>query len=167
MTMTTDAAITVAVCALSLMCLAACGNTALQVNGEIARAMLEVQSSSGPVIRELRVNASIQSARDVHDSGGNEAAAQAAAENTARSWQCAIDGHGIFATAVSAYVDTLSLWNAGQDFALSSVLPYVMRAVEAYRFLASCMTSLGSDALPEVPAFMNLIPSTWAANDAE
>lgn len=155
--------------ALSILVLGAtvtgCGNQALQANQEVARMMLEVQSTSGPVIRQLRIDASIAAGREVQESGGQESAAQVAASETAQRWQCALDGHGIYATAVSAYIDTLTLWQGGQDFELLDVLPFVRRAIDSYSFLVSCLASLGSDLLPEVPAFFSLIPSTWSLTD--
>ena len=162
----------VAVCALLALTLmfsvTGCGNEALRINAEIARVMLEYQSTSGPLIREARVNAAIAAAQTVHDSGGNEQAAQAVAVSTATRWQCAIDGHGIYAAAVSAYIDTIALWNIGQDFELIDVLPYARTAIESYTFLASCLMSLDTDFLPEVPSFFDLIPSTWmTTNNAD
>lgn len=174
----------VAVCALlalTLMFAVGCGNEALRVNAEIARAMLEIQSTSGPLIREARVNAAIASAQAVHDSGGNEQAARAAAIETASNWQCTLDGHGFYAAAVSAYIDTIALWNTGQDFQWIDVIPYVRRAIDSYVVLASCLTSLGNDALTGSASFINqisavlddpsslfdLTPSTWMTSNAD
>lgn len=138
-----------------------CGNAALQTNATVARAMLEVQAESGPLVRELRIDAATAAAREVHATGGNEAAAQAAATSAASRWQCAIDTHRIYSTAVGSYIDTLVLWQAGRDFELSDSIPFVARALDAYRALTSCLSSLGSDALPTVPSFLDLIPSAW------
>lgn len=138
-----------------------CGNEALKANVSIASAMLEVQSASGPVIRAARVEAGVSAGRDVHDSGGDEASAQLAASSAARRWQCAIDGHRIYASAVGAYIDTLALWAAGLDFELTDAIPFVRRALDTYRALVSCLVSLGSDALPAVPVFLDSIPPLW------
>lgn len=146
------------VCTLLLV---ACGNEALRLNTAIATGMLEVQSASGPVVRQLRSQAAVSAARRVHDVGGTEVEAQAAAETEADSWQCALEGHRIYALAVGTYIDTISLWSNGRDFALLDAFPFVQRALDSYRFFASCLASLGSDVLPEVPEFFNLIPSTW------
>jgi hypothetical protein len=67
--------------------------------------------------------------------------------------------------AVGAYIDTLALWAAGRDFELTDAIPFVRRAIDAYTVLASCVASLGSDALPEVPAFFDLVPATWGATE--
>ncbi|MCH8084648.1 MAG: hypothetical protein IH885_10475, partial [Myxococcales bacterium] len=99
--------------------LVGCGNEALRINASIARVMLEVQATSGPIIRELRVDAGVAAGREVHSSGGDEARAQRAATSTARRWQCAIDGHRIYSSAVGAYIDALVIWQAGDDFELT------------------------------------------------
>ena len=138
-----------------------CGSNALKMNANVARVMLEVQAESGPVIRELRVDASVESARQVHESGGDEEAARAAATRTANRWQCAIDSHRIYQSAVGAYIDSLALWYVGDDFNWTDAIPYVVRVLDMYRALVSCLRSLGSSALPAVPAFLDLIPSTW------
>lgn len=159
-----------AIIACIIVCLAllatGCGNEALRMNAELGRGMLEAQSTSGPIIRQLRIDASVAAGRAAHDRGAPESTAQAAAQAEAQRWQCALDGHGIYASAVSAYIGTLALWNAGQDFGLTDVLPYARRALDGYRFLASCLASLGSAILPEVPAFFDLIPSGWSLSDA-
>ncbi len=151
-----------AVIVAALIFVAGCGNAALQVNATVARAMLEVQAESGPVVRQLRIDASVGAARAVHDSGGDEAAAQAAAAATATRWRCVIDTHRIYSGAVGAYIDTLALWLAGLDFELADSIPFVRRALDAYRALASCTSSLGSEVLPAVPTFFDLIPSDWS-----
>ena len=157
------ASIVLAVCVAFLV--AGCGNEALRVNATVARAMLEVQAESGPVIRELRVNAGVEAGREAHDRGAPEAEAQAAATAAASAWQCAIDGHGIYASAVGAYIDALALWANGVELELADALPFVRRAIDAYGFLASCLRSLGSDALPDAPSFLNLIPPVWSVTD--
>jgi len=144
--------------------LVGCGNEALRANATVARAMLEIQAESGPIVRELRVSASVNAAREVHDSGGDEATAQAAATETSRRWQCAIDGHRIYALAVGSYIDALALWLSGEDFELLDAIPFLRRGLDSYRVLSSCLRSLGSDALPEVPSFLNLIPPTWSVD---
>ena len=138
-----------------------CGNEALRVNASVARVMLEVQSTSGPVIRELRVDAGIAAGRRVHANGGTIEAAQRAAVSTAQRWQCAIDGHRLYSSAVGAYIDALVLWQASDDFELADAIPFVRRALDAYRVTASCLLSLGSNVLPEVPSFLRLIPLGW------
>ena len=163
--MTTNEVVLFAILVLALFIALGCGNQALQVNAEIARAMLEVQSTNGPMIREARVNASVTAARAVHERGGTESEAQAIATDTASHWQCALDGHGIYATAVSAYIDTITLWQTGQDFEIEDILPFVRRAIDAYTFLASCMTSLSSDLFSEEPSFFSLIPSAWSMTE--
>ena len=139
-----------------------CGNEALRINAGVARAMLEVQSSSGPVIRELRVSAGITAGREAHARGEPEAVAQSAARTAAAAWACAIDGHRFYSSAVGAYIDTLALWLAGRDFELADAIPFVLRALDSYRVLSACLRSLGSEALPETPSFLDIIPPTWS-----
>lgn len=139
-----------------------CGNEALRVNASIARAMIEAQATSGPIVRQARVDASADAARVVHDSGGDEATALAAAQSTAERWRCAIDGHRFFALAVGAYVDALVVWQAGGDFGIFDLVPFVSRGLDAYRLLVSCLRSLGASALPDAPGFLSLVPSDWS-----
>jgi hypothetical protein len=139
-----------------------CGNEALRINAGVARAMLEVQAESGPVIRELRVSAGVEAGREAHARGEPEATAQAAASSAAARWSCAIDGHRLYSLAVGAYIDTLALWVAGRDFELVDAIPFVRRALDSYRVLSSCLRSLGSEVLPEAPSFLDMIPPTWS-----
>lgn len=145
-----------------------CGNEALRINTSIARAMLEVQAESGPLIRELRVAAGVSAGHSAHARGEPEAVAQIAARAAASRWQCAIDGHRLYSIAVGTYIDTLALWGAGEDFELTDAIPFVIRALDTYRVLASCLLSLGSEVLPAVPAFLDVIPPMWmGAPDGE
>lgn len=160
--MTPNESLFVTLLALSTLLLASgCGVEALRINADIARGMLEVQSSSGPAIRRARMNAAIEAGRQAHANGLPESAAQLAAEHVADQWQCAIDGHSIYALGVGAYIDALALWQSGDGFSLAGVIPFVSRAVDSYRFLASCLTGLGSSILPEIPDFFRLIPPVW------
>lgn len=138
-----------------------CGNEALRINAEIARGMLELQAESGPRIREARVNAGVEAGREAHARGAPEAEAQAAASHAAEQWQCAVTGHQIYSMAVGAYIDSLQIAQQDVGFAIIDAIPFVRRAVDSYRVLAACLLSIGSDLLPEVPDFFNLIPSGW------
>ena len=142
-----------------------CGSQALKVNASVAHAMLEVQAASGPVIRELRKAASVRAGRQAFEAGEPEPVAQAAARNESTRWQCAIDGHRIFAGAVGSYIDTLVLWQAGADFKLADAVPFVARAVAAYTALRSCVDSLNAPELAPIlvenPTFLNLVPPDW------
>ena len=154
------------ICAIVLAALfVGCGNQAWRVNASVARAMLEVQAESGPVIRELRVQAGVNAGREVHDRGGPEIEAQAAAVDAADRWDCAIEEHRIYSSMVGAYIDALALRVNDSDFELMDALPFVRRALAAYRALASCLASLESDALPETPEFLNLIPPAWSVTE--
>jgi len=141
---------------------AGCGNSALKMNAGIARAMLEVQATSGPLIRELRVEAGVDAGRRAHDRGEPVEEAQAAARAAAGRWQCAIDGHRLFSLAVGTYIDALVIAQANDAFKFEDVIPFVRRALDTYRALSSCLRSLGSDALPAAPGFLNVIPPGWA-----
>ena len=141
-----------------------CGNEALKINASIARSMLTVQSETGPAIRQARIDASVSAGRDVHDAGGTQDEAQRAATQATRRWQCAVDGHRMFALAVGSYIDALALWANGEAFELVDILPFVRRAIDSYRVLSSCARSLGSQLLPEAPAFFDLIPPTWSVS---
>jgi len=139
-----------------------CGAGAIRTNATIAGAMLEVQSESGPLIRGLRIDASVNAARAAQERGEPEDIAQQEAQTVAGRWSCAIDGHRIFAGAVGSYIDALVLWQAGRDFELTDAVPFVTRALDAYRALVGCLSSLGSDILPAVPSFFDVIPPAWS-----
>ena len=145
----------------------ACGNEALRMNASVAHVMLEVQSESGPRIREQRVAAGVHAGSEVHRRGGLEAEAQVAARQAASLWDCAIDGHRLYSIAVGTYIDTLSLWASGRDFGLAEMWPLLRGAVSTYRVLFSCLSSLGSSLLPEVPAFLSIIPPSWNVQAGE
>jgi len=142
-----------------------CGSQALQVNATVARAMLEVQSASGPVIRELRKDAGIRAGREAFEAGEPEPVAQAAARHETNRWQCAISGHQIYAEAVGSYIDTLVLWLAGANFELGDAIPFVERVVGSYYALRSCLDSLDAPELDPIvienPTFLNLVPDAW------
>ena len=140
--------------------LAACGNAALKTNAVIARAMLEAQTETGPVIREARVEAGVEAARIAMSDGLSRAIAHREAEAATDRWECAVSGHRLYSEGVSSYIDTLVLWNAGADFELTDVIPFAVRAVNSYRVMTTCLGGLGME-LPE-PAFLDLIPSDWA-----
>lgn len=157
--MKTAQMILVALIALSV---AACGNEALHINASVANAMLEVKEHSSPLVREARREAAVNSARAVHDAGGTEDEAQAAAAETARRWLCAIDTHRIFGDAVGTYIDAIALAQAGgTPFNLQSMIGYARSGVSTYRSMRNCLVSLGNFALPELPGFFNLLPPTW------
>lgn len=156
--------LTLLVALVLLSCLAlGCGNEALRINAGVAGAMLEVQSASGPVIRAARVKAGVDAGRAVHTSGGSEPEAQSAARSAADEWMCAVNGHRLYSLAVGSYIDTLALWAAGRDFELADAIPFVLRALDSYRVLSACLRSLGSEALPETPSFLDMIPPAWSA----
>lgn len=141
--------------------MAGCGNQALKANASVARAMLEVQVTSSPIIRDLRSEAGTKAGRAVFDAGGEEPEALTAASEELEGWQCAVDGHRIYSSAVGAYISALALWSAGERFELADALPFLTRALAAYRSLWSCLKSHDVDALPEVPGFLSIIPITW------
>ncbi len=127
--------------------------------------MLEAQAQSGPEIRKLRVEAGIEAGRKVHDAGGPEKEAQAAAATAMGHWQCAINGHSVYSSLVGAYIDALALWASGEEFKVIDALPFMRRALVAYRSLSACLKILGSDVLPGAPSFLSLIPPTWGDHD--
>lgn len=142
--------------------LAGCGSLALKTNAQIARAMLTVQEESGPLIRSTRVDAVVATVQASHAAGEPESVARQRADELKEDWQCAIEAHRIFSFAVGAYIDALVLVNAGADFQMVDVLPFVARAVNTYRALSSCLSTLGhGDVLP-VPDFLSLIPTEWS-----
>lgn len=143
-----------------------CGNEALRTNAIVARSMLSIQTESSPAIREARIEAAVDAGRQAHAEGLPEDVAQQRAAEAADEWQCAIDGHRVYAGAVGAYIDAIVLVEAGADFSIADVVPFVTRAVNAYRSLASCLRSLGSSVLPE-PGFLDLIPPSWETETAQ
>lgn len=148
---------------LAVVTLAGCASNALQVNAEIARGMLELQSESGPMVRRLRIEAAVNAGRVIGTAGGSEERATEAAQAEALRWQCAIDSHSIFADAVSAYIGALSLSVAeGRELTIADGLPFLANAANSYAALRNCLQQLGhGDALPEVPEFVLLIPEGW------
>jgi hypothetical protein len=147
--------------ALVTLALSACGNEALHANANVANAMLEVKIQSSPLVRQLRRDAAVSAARAVHDSGGTEEQAQAAAAEAAQRWLCAIDTHRVYGDAVGAYIDSIALAQASGNFDLNSAIGYARAGVSSYRSMRSCLVSLGNFTLPELPDFFNLIPPSW------
>ncbi len=139
----------------------ACGSSALKVNVGIAQVMLEAQVEAGPLIRAQRQNAMREAARAAHDRGEPQDVAELAARTVAGRWECAVNTSRIYSTAVGSYIDALSLWAAGRDFALLDAVPYIRRALGAYRATTACLLSLGSTLLPATPVFFDLLPPAW------
>lgn len=146
-----------------LLCVlvAACEGDALRMNASIAHVMLETQAESGPVIRELRQNAMRNAAREAYERGQNEFQARDAAGIAAIQWECAVNGHRLYATAVGTYIDAIALWMAGKDFQLYDAVPFVRRVLDTYRVMQRCLSSLGQHILPEVPGFADMLPAAW------
>lgn len=150
-----------AVVLVALAVLSGCGNAALKTNLVVATGFVETQAQAEPVIRRGRVEAAIQSAQSVRDSGGSIEEATAAAAAETERWECALDAHAIFALATKTYVDSLTLAAAGDTFELSYMVPLLGRAVRSYDALRRCLVSLGRDDLPETPDFIRSIPVEW------
>lgn len=159
--MTSDSYLLFLVYTILALVLVGCGSSALQINAEVASAMLEIQSASGPAIREARAADMRRAAREVHDSGGTQAEAEAAASEVSRRWRCAVDAHRLFQTAVGTYIDSIALWQAGREFTLMDGIPFVRRGLDTYRVLVSCLNELGTHVLPDVPDFANNLPPAW------
>lgn len=138
-----------------------CGASALSTNARIAQAMVEIQATAETVVRDGRVDASVQAAQAVADNGGTIVEAEQAATAAAARWVCAVEGHRVYEIAMRTYVDALSLAAAGATFDLVMVLPLLGRSVRAYRALQTCLGTLGAD-LPAAPDFLDLIPTEWS-----
>lgn len=149
------------VIALILLALAAGCGGALKTNARIAQGFVELQAAAEPVVRDGRVDASVLAAQAVREAGGPIEEAQSAAAAAAERWECAISGHRIFGRAVRTYVDALSLMAAGENFELSAVLPILGRTLSSFSDLRVCLMTLGNESLPELPAFLELIPNEW------
>ncbi len=144
--------------------LAGCGAGVDAVHAGIARGALETQVEFEPVIREARRDAMTAAVDRVHGAGGTREQAEAAVVVVRQHWQCAVDGHRLFGTAVGTYVDALWLDQQGDaTFSFATLGPFVRRILDAYRATASCVTSLGFG-LP-VPSFLDLLPPTWGLGD--
>lgn len=159
-----DAALAIGLMVLAATCsaLVGCGPSALKVNGLVAQGMQDLRVESEPVIRAQRVEAGVEAGRAVHDAGGDQAAAEAAADAMLERWSCAISGHRAFSAAVSAYIDELALARINEtDFTLSRGLTFARAALDTYRTVQACLESLGSTALLAVPAFLDLFPPAW------
>lgn len=148
-----------AIVAVASLC--GCGANALQVNAQVATAMLEVQVTAGDAVRSAREADMLASARAAFESGAPEEQATAAAQAADERWQCAVDGHRLYQSAVGAYIDAVQLWSAGRSVQLTDALPFVRRALDAYRAIVGCLDSLGSEVLPRAPAFLDLFPAAW------
>jgi hypothetical protein len=137
-----------------------CGASVDAVHAGIARGVIEAQVAFEPVIREARRDAMTAAADRVHGAGGTREEAEAAIELEGRRWLCAIDGHRIFAAAGATYIDALWLEQVGSGaFELATLAPFLRRILDAYRAIASCTTSLGTE-LP-VPSFLDLLQPSW------
>lgn len=144
-----------------------CGGAAEKINARIATGFVAVQAGAEPIVRQGRVEAAVAAAQAVRDRGGNSDEATHAATEAAESWACAVNGHRLFGIAVRTYVDSLTLATIGGTFQLDYLLPLLGRALASYRELRACLASLGSNALPESPAFFDLIPTEWSLPYAE
>ena len=143
-----------------LALLVGCGGTA-DIHAGIGRGALGLQVRAEPMIRQWRRDAMTGEADRVHGAGGTREQAEGAVAAMSRRWQCAIEGHRIFGSAVSAYVDAVYLENVtGGDFDISMMLRFLRPVLDAYRAVAACISSLGEFELP-VPDFMDLIPPAW------
>lgn len=146
---------------LTLILALGCGAGVDAVHAGIAQSALAAQVAFEPIIREARRDAMTAAVDRVHTAGGTRAEAEAAAAAAARQWQCGIDGHRLYGTAVGTYVDALWLDQQGEaTFSFAVLGPFVRRVLDAYRATASCVSGLGLE-LP-VPDFLNLLPPTWA-----
>lgn len=136
-----------------------CGATLDPVYAGIGQGALDLAVEAEPAIRASR-SAAMRAAGDrVHGAGGTLEEARAAVDAEAAAWQCAVDGHRIFSSATSAYVDGLLLAAGTGELDLPTVLRFASHLVDAWRALASCVGSRGGT-LP-VPSFLDLFPPAW------
>ena len=146
---------------LTLILALGCGAGVDAVHAGIAQGALEAQVAFEPVIRGARRDAMTGAVDRVHTAGGTREQAEAAVGVVRQHWQCAVDGHRLFGTAVGTYVDALWLEQVGGGgFDFATLGPFVRRILDAYRATASCVSGLGLE-LP-VPDFLDLLPPTWA-----
>lgn len=156
----------IALLTLVALLLVGCSGAA-DIHAGVGRGALGMQVRSEPLIRQWRRDAMTGEADRVHGAGGTREQAEAAVDAMARRWQCAIEGHRIYSSAVSAYVDAVYLEHVtGGDFELSSMLLFLRPVLDAYRATAACVGSLGEFELP-VPDFLNLIPPMWGLSSGD
>lgn len=163
-------AIALVIVAAMLASTAGCGAGHFDVLAPIGRGAQDLQISSEPVIRGLRRQAIEQAIRAVYEAGGDRATAELARTRTERSWQCPVNGHRTYGSAVSAFIAALWLAEkAGEEPAdgdgdgvieLADFLPLALEVVNLYRAIANCANSLEPGQLP-VPDFLDLFPASW------
>lgn len=128
---------------------------ALRVHAGIAQTLLTVQAESGPMVRRMRVEASVSAGAEVHRAGGTETEAHAAAEAESDRWTCAVEGHRAYADAVGLYIDALAMWQAtgaSPPGTMAALTDAVGDVADAYRGLSRCLGTLGhAGALPGLP----------------
>jgi hypothetical protein len=140
-----------------------CGASSFEIAASAADAMHSVQVESGPRIRQLRRDAMLRAATTVHDHGGAEDVAQAAATAEGHRWDCAVSTHQIYSMAVGSFIDALFLAQVEhRDFQLTDALPYLTRGAQTYREIVSCLHSLGNDDLPDAPLWLRDLPGPWS-----
>ena len=117
----------------------------------------ETRVAARPLILELSETAMRDAARRVHDAGGDQPAAQAAAQAEGARWTCAIDMHSVFGDAVSLYTETLHLAVSAdvEPWSIATGLNLARPIVDAWRAIASCAGTL------EVPNFLRFLLPAW------
>lgn len=147
-----------------------CGASWIEQHTAVAQGMQDAQILSEPTIRRMRLTAIETAVRRAHEQGATLEEAQAARAQAEREWQCVIDAHRTYGSAVSGYVE--ALWLAQQtgrepatgdgDGRVTALdfIPVARRALDKYRAIASCANTLEDGALP-VPGALDLAPPAW------
>lgn len=139
--------------------LSACGAGALQVHVEVAAGFEDSAREAALVVRTYRTESMRAAARAVHDAGGTEAEAIAAARAAAERVQPLVEGQRVYALATHAYVDALWLAEHSREgFTISAIMPALRDLLDAYRHVRELGEALGVEqlaGLPDTPAFLD------------
>lgn len=143
----------------SSMLTSGCGASALQVHVEVAAGFEDSSREAALIVRTFRTDAMRAAARAVHDAGGSEQEAIAAARAKAEELEPLVEAQRLYALATHAYVDALWLAEHSSDgLQLSDVLPALRDLLDAYRHVRELGEALDVEqlaGLPDTPAFLD------------
>lgn len=150
-----------------------CGAAWLDAHAPVAQGLQDAQIASEGPIRELRLAAIDRAVRDAHAEGASREEAEAVRVGVERDWQCVVDGHRLYGTLVSTYIEALWLakttgrepeaGNGDGQLDPLDFVPFARRAIDGYRAIASCTGTLEHGDLP-VPPALELVPPAWGVS---
>lgn len=150
-----------------------CGAAWLDTHAPVAQGLQDAQIASEGPVRELRLAAIDRAVRDAHAEGASRQEAEAVRARVEREWQCVVDGHRLYGTLVSTYIEALWLAKTtGREPAAGNgdgqldpldFVPFARRAIDGYRAIASCANTLDHGDLP-TPGALELVPPAWGVS---